>query len=216
MSHAWNSLQSHVLALSPAVKSIHAQSAFPANYNRGRLLKLNLRQNQTQSRQIPANTETWMKASGFAVWFLRRRPKLLKSEEWGMPVKKRACHRRWHMIENRVTRYHICHFSAISLKNPGDFLQEINQQIFSTHPSLQSRSYTPLLAACSQRRTAGFISAITCKYVWCHPEGDCTSLGLAVEWLETWLCLMRIRDDLSPPEGFRGVQQHAALEHFIF
>lgn len=164
-----------------------------------------------KNKRRDMNENVWVCCLIFA-----RRPKPLKSKEWGIPVKKRACHRRWHMIENCVTRYHICHFSAISLKNPGDFLQEINQQIFSTHPTLQSRSYTPFLAACSQRRTAGFISAITCKYVWCHPEGDCTSLGLAVEWLETWSCLMRIRDDFCPPEGFRGVQQHAALEHFIF
>lgn len=216
MSRAWNSLQSHVLVLSPAIKNIHAQSAFPRNYNRGRLLKLNWRQKRgKKTEQTGPNKHRDMNENIWVLIFARR-PKLLKSEEWGIPVKKRARHRRWHMIENRVTRYHICHFSAISLKNPGDFLQEINQQIFSTHPTLQSRSCTPFLAACSQRRTAGFISAITCKYVWCHPEGDCTSLGLAVEWLETWLCLMRIRDDLCPPEGFRGMQQHAALEHSIF
>lgn len=161
-------------------------------------------------------TDTIMKTSGFAVWFLQEDRSCWQTKKWRIPVKKRVCHRPWHMIENRVTRYHICHFSAISLKNPGDFLQEINQQIFSTHPALQSRSYTPFLAACSQRCGAGFISLITCKYVCCHPEGDCTSLGLVVEWLETWLCLMRIHDDLCPPEVFRGFEKHAALEHFIF
>lgn len=89
---------------------------------------------QTQSRQIPTITETLIKMSeGYCQIFVRR-PKVLKTKKWRIPVKNSVCLRRWHMIENCVTRYHICHFSAISLKNPGDFLLEINQQIFSTHP----------------------------------------------------------------------------------
>lgn len=206
MSHAWN-LSSNVLVPSPYHEKhsymgcISRQTQQGAHFTAG--VQLNWREKwkkQTQSRQIPTYTETIMKRSEGYCQIFARRPKILKTKKWRIPVKNRVCHRRWHMIENHVTRYHICHFSAISLKNPGDFLLEINQQIFSTHPTLQSKSYTPYLAASSQRRGAGFISVITCKYVCSLPEGNCTSLGLVVEWLETWLCLMMIHDDLCPPE----------------
>lgn len=133
------------------------------------------------------------------VLIFARRPKVLKPKKWRIAVKNRAYHRRC-MAHDWKPCHSVSHLPFFS-HFPGDFPLEINQQIFSTHPALQSRSYSPYLAASSQRHGAGFISVITCRYVCRHPEGDCTSLGFVVEWLETWSCLMMIHVHLKYSAG---------------
>lgn len=177
---------------------------------------------QTQSRQIPTNTETLMKTSKGYCQIFARWPKVVKTKKWRIPVKNRVCHRHWHMIENRVTRYHICHFSAISLKNPGDFLLEINQQIFSTHPHTPGQELHTLPDSLQP--------ASRCRIYFCYNMQICLQPPRrGLHWFRLTCGMIRnmiVFDDypgwlmstwsIWPVKRVGSIEEHAVLEHFIF